>query len=61
MGFRGHPLIREIALVLALKAVAIAVIWAAFFGPETRPSVDGAVLEQHLAAPAGATPRERIR
>jgi len=49
MGTRGHPLMREIALVLALKAVAIAVIWLAFFGPDTRPHIDGAAVERHLA------------
>ena len=48
MSFRGHPLMREIALVLALKAAAIAVIWLAFFGPETRPDIDGASVERHL-------------
>ncbi|MEJ2119335.1 MAG: hypothetical protein P8Z76_01265 [Alphaproteobacteria bacterium] len=48
MGHRGHPLMREITLVLALKAAAIAVIWLAFFGPETRPDIDGAAVEQHL-------------
>ena len=51
MSFRGHPLIREIAVVLALKVAAIAVIWLAFFGPDTRPTVDGAAIERHLAAP----------
>jgi len=54
---RSHPLLREITLVLALKAVAIAVIWAAFFGPDTRPTLDGAAIERHLAAPSKA-PRE---
>jgi hypothetical protein len=49
MGHRGHPLMREIALVLAIKAVAIAVIWLAFFGPETRPDIDGAAVERHLS------------
>jgi len=53
MSFRGRPLAREIALVLAFKALAIAVIWAAFFGPGARPDVDGAVLGRHLGAPAG--------
>jgi hypothetical protein len=53
MRFRGHPLRREIALVLALKAVAIAVIWAAFFGPDSRPTIDRAAIEQHVAAPSG--------
>jgi hypothetical protein len=49
MSFRGHPLMREIALVLALKAVAIAVIWLAFFGPDKRPHIDGAAVERHLS------------
>jgi hypothetical protein len=53
MRFRGHPLVREIALVLALKAVAITVIWAAFFGPDTRPAIDGAAVERHLSVPSG--------
>jgi hypothetical protein len=48
MGTRGHPLMREIALVLALKAAAIAVIWLTFFGPDTRPDIDGAAVDRHL-------------
>jgi hypothetical protein len=55
MNFRGHPLMREIALVLALKAAAIAVIWLAFFGPETRPDIDGASVERHLTVIGKAT------
>lgn len=55
MSFRGHPLIREIAVVLALKIVAIAVIWAAFFGPGTRPTVDGAAIERHVTAAPGTS------
>jgi hypothetical protein len=53
MGIRGRSLAREIVLVLALKAAAIAVIWAAFFGPGTRPMVDGIAIEHHIAAPRG--------
>ncbi len=53
MSFRGHPLAREIALVLALKVMAIALIWAVFFGPWMRPVVDGEVIGHHLAAVPG--------
>jgi hypothetical protein len=55
MGARGHPLFREIALVLALKAAAIAVIWLAFFGPETRPDIDGTAVDRHLTVIGKAT------
>jgi hypothetical protein len=55
MRFRGHPLRREIALVLALKAVAIAVIWAVFFGPGTQPTIDGPAVERHLTTPSGGS------
>lgn len=61
MGIRGHPIMREITLVLALKAAAIAVIWLAFFGPETRPAIDGAAIERHVTAPSRTNPDGRVR
>jgi len=51
MTFRGRPLAREIIVVLTLKAIAIATIWLAFFGPETRPMIDGTALKRHVTAP----------
>ncbi|MDH3234180.1 MAG: hypothetical protein OEQ29_11725 [Alphaproteobacteria bacterium] len=57
MGYRGRPLAREIVAVLALKAVAIAVIWAAFFSPGSRPAIDGAAIERHVTATSPSTPR----
>jgi hypothetical protein len=37
------------------RAAAIAVIWLAFFGPETRPDIDGASVERHLTVIGKAT------
>ncbi|HUT51202.1 MAG TPA: hypothetical protein VM325_17875 [Alphaproteobacteria bacterium] len=56
MRLRGRPLAREIVLVLTLKAVAIAVIWAAFFNPGMRPVVDGAAIERHVTHVKAASP-----
>lgn len=56
MRLRGRPLVREIVLVLALKAVAITVIWAAFFSPGMRPVVDGAAIERHVTAASPSPP-----
>lgn len=35
----GHPLVREIAVVLALKVVALATLYFLFFGPSQRPEL----------------------
>ena len=35
----GHPLVREIAVVLALKVVALAALYFLFFGPSQRPDL----------------------
>jgi hypothetical protein len=51
MAVRTTPLMREIAAILAVKVVAIAVIWAAFFGPDTRPAIDRQALARHLELP----------
>lgn len=40
------PLGREIAGALVLKAVAILVLWMAFFSPSDRPAVDQQVMER---------------
>ena len=61
MGFRGRPLAREIVLVLALKIIAIAVIWAAFFGPGTRLAVDDAAIERHVTAASPIAPERPAR
>ncbi len=34
-----HPLAREIAVVLALKVVALAALYVLFFGPSHRPDL----------------------
>lgn len=40
------PLGREIVGALVFKAVAILVLWMAFFSPSDRPSVDQRVMER---------------
>ena len=55
---RTDPLVREIAVVLAVKLAALLLIWFAFFHPGAAPSSVAAAqsVGQHIAAPA--TPSE---
>ncbi len=48
--FHRRPLAREIAVALAVKAAALALLYVAFFAP--RPEVTPAVLENALLEPA---------
>jgi hypothetical protein len=45
---------REIAIVLVVKAIILATIYVAFFGPDQRPVIDAKAVENRLfeAAPA---------
>ena len=51
---KDRPLGREIVVVLAIKVVAIAVIWGVFFGPDTRVVVDPPALGAHILPASGA-------
>jgi hypothetical protein len=55
---RTDPLVREIAVVLAVKLTALLLLWFAFFRPgdTPRPAPTAQAVEQHIAAPA--TPSE---
>lgn len=54
MGFRDRSLGREIAVVLVIKVVAIAVIRGVFFGPDTRAAADPPALGAHILPASGA-------
>lgn len=56
--FQKSPLAREICLALALKAAAIAVLWALFFTPDHRPATDPAAVADALAPQSGPEPRQ---
>jgi hypothetical protein len=43
---------RHLTLLLALKAVALALLWLLFFSPAHRTAVDGAAAGRHLAVAA---------
>jgi hypothetical protein len=53
-----HPLAREIGLVLALKLVALAVLYWLFFAPAHQVSVDADRAAAQLFAPAGHNEKE---
>ena len=53
------PLAREITVLLAVKAVALALLWVFFFGPQHRPEVAPSDIEGRLVgdpAPAHRPP-----
>lgn len=45
-----HPLAREIGILLALKVVALVVIFFLFFAPSQRPRVDGGRVADRILA-----------
>lgn len=47
-----HPLAREIGLTLIFKILALAAMFAFFFSPSDRVSVDDRSMERTLTAPA---------
>ncbi len=49
-----HPLAREVAVALAVKAVALGALWVAFFGPWQRPEVTPETVETTLFEAARA-------
>lgn len=51
-----HPLAREIAVVLALKLVALLVLFFVFFGPSQRPSITPEAVEILLFDAASPPP-----
>ena len=55
MAFRDRSLGREIAVMLVIKVIAIAVIWGVFFGPDTRAVVDRTALSSHILPASDAT------
>lgn len=59
MRILSTPLSREITVLLAAKAVALALLWALFFGPHHRPQVAPSDIEGRLVgepAPARQPP-----
>ena len=56
----SHPLAREVAFWLGVKAVALAVLFFLFFGPAQRPTITPASVGERLVAPdaAPAGPQE---
>jgi len=48
-----------VAVLLALKAVALALLWALFFSPATRVPVEGASAERQLGLTHRETPPQR--
>jgi hypothetical protein len=58
-GSRFDPLVRELAVIILIKIVALVVIWFAFFSGPEAASGPGAVADQFLqsnSAPAPKTP-----
>ncbi|MDZ4866398.1 MAG: phosphoglycerate mutase [Alphaproteobacteria bacterium] len=48
-----HPLVREIAILLCIKVVALLLLFFAFFGPQHRQTIDDdAVARSLLSKPA---------
>jgi hypothetical protein len=59
MRILSTPLAREITVLLALKAMALALLWVLFFGPQHRPDVAPSDIEGRLVgdnAPAVPLP-----
>ena len=59
MRSRPDSLRHEITVVLTLKAAAILVLWALFFSPARRPTVDAHALDGRLLGGAPVEPRDR--
>jgi hypothetical protein len=54
----NHPLAREIAVLVCIKIVALAVLFFAFFGPQHRQHVDDLAVEKSLLSkPAQTEPK----
>ncbi len=49
-----HPLAREVAVALTVKAVALGALYVAFFGPWQRPEVTPEDVETALFEATGA-------
>ncbi len=49
-----HPLAREIAVVLALKVVALATLYFLFFGPSQRPDLTPEAVGDAVFGPVSA-------
>ena len=47
---------REIAVAVAVKLVALGVIYALFFGPSQRPTIDAERVFETLTGPAAVSP-----
>ena len=45
---------RHLTVLLAIKLLALVVLWALFFSPVHRTAVDSRGVERHLAAQGGA-------
>jgi len=51
MSIKDRRLGREIAVVLAVKLAALALIWCLFFGPDQRVAVDADTVSHQLLKP----------
>ena len=49
---------RHLALLLAIKLAALALLWALFFSPAHRTAVDGEAAGRHLALSAQKGPHD---
>jgi hypothetical protein len=47
-----HPLAREIAILICIKVIALAVLFFAFFGPQHRQAVDDDAVARALLSNA---------
>jgi hypothetical protein len=61
MRILSTPLSREIAVLLALKAVALLILWVLFFGPQHRPDIAPADIQGHLVGDAAPGARPPLR
>ncbi len=56
-----HPLAREVAVALTVKAIALGALYVAFFGPWQRPEVTAETVETVLFEAARAESSEERR
>ena len=60
-GSRLDPLVRELIVILAIKVVALVVIWFAFFSGPEEGGDSGAVAEKFLQSDSAPAPETQNR
>jgi hypothetical protein len=60
-GSRWDPLVRELAVIILIKVVAIMAIWFAFFSGPEKASGPGAVADKFLQSSSAPAPKTQNR